>query len=87
MQTNAANKGTTHHYQEIKGKEELREAKMIKGGVVSVTTPFCLYVYVVLLQRCITCCSYCRIIKNHKLIATLEKAVATYYNYYPSTAM
>lgn len=49
--THAAYKGTEHHYQEIKGKEELTEATMIKGGVVSITTPCCLYVYVALLQR------------------------------------
>jgi hypothetical protein len=60
---------------------------MIKGGVVSITIPRCLYIYVILLQRCINYCSYCRIIKNHELIETLEKAVVIYYNYYPSTGM
>jgi hypothetical protein len=32
-------------------------------------------------------CSYCRIIKNHELLETLEKAVVTCFNYYPSTGM
>jgi len=85
--THAACKGTEHDYQEIKGKEEITEATTIKGGVVSITTPCCLYVYVVLSQRCINYCSYCRIIKNYELIETLEKAVVTYFNYYPSTGM
>jgi len=85
--THAAYKGTEHNYQKIKGKEELTEATMIKGGVVSITIPCWLHVYVVLLQYWINYCSYCTIIKNCELIETLAKAVVTHFNYYPSTGM
>jgi len=85
--THETYKGTEYHYQEIKGKEELTEATMIKGRVVSITTPSWLYVYVVLLQYWINYCSYCTIIKNYELTETSAKVVMAYFNYYPSTGM